>query len=380
MVLLRNEHGLLPLDPASLRRLAVIGRLAAVKNLGDGGSSNVHPPHVVTPLDGLRAALPNATIVHDDGGNAAAVATDVDAAIVVVGYTHHDEGEFIDPNGMAHLFHLFPPMTDPDTAPRLQAAMKRAASGFGMSPGGDRRRLELSVADEALVRAVAAANPRTVVAVMSGSAVVMEQWRTRVPAIVQLWYPGMEGGHALADVLFGKVSPSGRLPFAVPRDPAQLPHFDRNARSITYDLWHGYRKLDRDGAVPAFPFGFGLTYTAFSHRSIAVERDAVGAEDTITVTVEVENTGARDGEEVVQLYAEPIGSAIERAPRELRAFARIAVPSGQTRAAQIALPVRSLAYFDESRDDFSVEPIAYDLVAGRHERDDGPRARIRVRG
>src|SRR4029453_3007887 len=112
---------------------------------------NVHPPHVVTPLDGLRAALPDTTIVHDDGGDGAAGAADADAAIVVVGYTHHDEGEFIDPNGIAHLFHLFPPMTDPETAPRLQAAMKRAAGEHGMSPGGDRRRLELSVADEALV-------------------------------------------------------------------------------------------------------------------------------------------------------------------------------------------------------------------------------------
>jgi hypothetical protein len=91
-----TRGGLLPLDPARLRRLAVIGRLAATKNLGDGGSSNVHPPHVVTPLDGLRAALPDATIVHDDGGNAAAVAADAERAIVVVGYTHHDEGEFID--------------------------------------------------------------------------------------------------------------------------------------------------------------------------------------------------------------------------------------------------------------------------------------------
>src|SRR5688572_12527744 len=157
-VLLRNEDAFLPLDPARLRRLAVIGRLAATPNLGDGGSCNVHPPHVVTPLDGLRAALPNATVVHDEGGDAARVAADADAAVVVVGYTRHDEGEFIDSAGVSHLFHLFPPMPDAETGTRLQAAMRRAADGHGMSPGGDRRRLGLSAADEALVRTVAAAN------------------------------------------------------------------------------------------------------------------------------------------------------------------------------------------------------------------------------
>jgi beta-glucosidase len=215
---------------------------------------------------------------------------------------------------------------------------------------------------------------------MAGSAVIMESWRREVPALLVLWYPGMEGGHALADVLFGAVAPSGRLPFVSPTSEDQLPHFDRDATAITYDLWHGYRKLDRDGATPAFPFGFGLTYTQFTYRSASVDRDEVSADDTIEVSVEVENTGARDADEVVQIYAEAIDSAIERAPRELRGFARIAVPAGQARVARIPLAVRSLAYFDEARDDFAVEPIAYDLVAARHERDDAaPRVRIRVR-
>jgi beta-glucosidase len=138
--------------------------------------------------------------------------------------------------------------------------------------------------------------------------------------------------------------------------------------------------LDRDGAAPAFPFGFGLSYTEFRYESATAGRDEVGPGDTLTVSVAVHNTGARDGEEIVQLYAEPIGSAIERAPRELRGFARVAVPAGETRIAQIPLAIRSLAYFDETRDDFVVEPIAYDLVAARHERDpDAPRVRIRVR-
>jgi beta-glucosidase len=191
-----------------------------------------------------------------------------------------------------------------------------------------------------------------------------------------LWYPGMEGGHALADLLFGKVSPSGKMPFATPTEAGQLPRFDRDATRATYDLWHGYRMLDRDGIAPAFPFGFGLSYTEFTYESATVDRDEVDRGDTIAVSVAVHNTGARDGEEVVQLYAEPIGSAIERAPRELRGFARIAVPAGEKRTAQIPLAIRSLAYFDEARDDFVVEPIGYDLIAARHERDErAPRVR-----
>jgi beta-glucosidase len=360
MVLLRNESGVLPLDPARVRRLAVIGRLAAVKNLGDGGSSNVHPPHVVTPLDGLRAALPDAAIVHDDGGRAAAVAADAEVAIVVVGYTHHDEGEFIDPTGMAHLFHLFPPMTDPDTAPRLQAAMKRGASGHGMSPGGDRRRLELSAADEALVRTVAAANPRTIVVVMSGSAVVMEQWRTRVPAIVQLWYPGMEGGHALADVLLGRAAPGGRLPFAIPTDAGHLPSFDPDATAVTYDLWHGQWKLDRDGEAAAFPFGFGLTYTTFALRDAALTGDGVDRRVRCTVA----NTGARDGSEVVQVYAGLPDSRVERPAWRLVGFARVEVAAGGTRAVEIPISLRTLAVRRDGR--WWMEPGGYAIRIVRH--------------
>jgi beta-glucosidase len=254
------------------------------------------------------------------------------------------------------------------------------ASGFAPGLGGDRRSLALPAADEALIRAVASANERTIVCVMAGSAVIMESWRSEVPAILMLWYPGMEGGHALADLLFGKISPSGRMPFATPKEAKHLPHFDRDATRATYDLWHGYRKLDRDGAEPAFPFGFGLSYGEFVYESASADRSEVDADGEVVVSVTVRNAGARDGEEVVQLYAEPVGSAIERAPRELRAFARIGVPAGEARTVQIPLAIRSLAYFDEAIDDFAVEPIAYDLVAARHERDDrAPRARIRVR-
>jgi beta-glucosidase len=402
IVLLQNERALLPLSERE--RIALIGRLADTPNLGDRGSSDGRPSHVVTPLAGLRAALgPGGELHHDPGESldaARALAARCDVAVVVVGYTYRDEGEFLTPPDFGPFAHGIPapgPLQGlfrprfmqalwsrtlsrlARLGARLGAARAKTAS-FDLGVGGDRTSLSLSAADEALIGAVAEVNPRTVVCIMAGSAVIIEAWRRSVPAVLLLWYPGMEGGHALADVLFGAVAPSGKLPFVVPSDPEQLPRFERDATHVTYDLWHGYRKLDRDGATPAFPFGFGLSYTEFTYGDARVDRAEVGPDDVVTVSVDVRNTGSRDAEEVVQLYAEPIGSAIERAPRELRGFARIAVPSGATRTARIPLAIRSLAYFDEARDDFAVEPIAYDLVAARHERDDrAPRVRIRVR-
>ncbi len=272
IVLLRNEGDLLPLDPSRLERVAAIGRLAAVANLGDGGSSDVHPPEVVTPLAGLRAALPGAVVVHDDAD--ASLAAGCDLAVVVVGFTKEDEGEFIDPSGAADLSALFPPSDHPTLGLQAPSAPPGSGSDAGgpdgppagdttaMAPGGDRSNLRLRPEDEALVRSVVSHNPRTVVVVMGGSAVVMP-WCDDVPVVLLAWYPGMEGGHALADVLVGAVAPSGRLPFAIPADEADLVPFDREARSVVYDLFHGQWKLDRDGKAARFPFGFGLSTTSF---------------------------------------------------------------------------------------------------------------------
>ena len=272
IVLLKNEGGLLPLQAKG--SLAVIGRLAAVPNTGDGGSSMTHPEHVVTPLEGLTAALGKDAVSHDDGSDvkrAAAAAGKADATLVVVGFTHADEGEFIPPNQLQPYAYLFPPPAD--ATEKVQSDnLTKGMGNSGFSTGGDRARLTLRPEDEALIAAVAAANPRTIVAVMAGSAVIMEAWRAKVPAILMLWYPGQEGGHALADILLGKVNPSGRLPCTFPASADQLPFFDRDAHAITYDLWHGYRKLLRDGNKPAYAFGFGLSYTTLHPRQLAACR------------------------------------------------------------------------------------------------------------
>jgi beta-glucosidase len=375
IVLLKNEGNLLPLT--NVQRVAVIGKLADMPNTGDHGSSNTLPAYVITPLQGLRNALGDgATVVYDDGSDparAAAAAAATDVAICVVGYTSADEGEYVAPDTMAQLATLFPPPS-PEEAPIAQALMQAPPSseevGFGV--GGDRSSLTLHADDEALIQAVAAANAHTIVAIMAGSAVITEAWREQVAAILMLWYPGMEGGTAFTDVLLGRVNPSGKLPCTFPKHAEDLPFFDKHATAITYDLWHGYRKLERDGAQPAFPFGFGLSYTTYAYGNLQLAQGRLGADDTLEARIDVTNTGKVAGEEVVQLYIAAQGSKVERAPKELKAFARVALAPGETRTVSLAVPVSDLAYYDDTAG-WSVEPIAYEVIIARHALD--PQAR-----
>ena len=339
MVLLRNEPvgggPLLPLSTERLTRLAVVGRLADLPNTGDHGSSDVRAPSVVTPLAGLRAALPQVEVTtpeSDDAEAAAGCAADADVAIVVVGYTAEDEGEYVgsfDPT----LATLYPPSNDPNALSELARAWDEGPQAVG----GDRDSLRLHSEDVALIRAVVAANPRTVVVVVAGATVVMEEWRHDVPAILIGWYAGMEGGAALADVLLGTSEPGGRLPFTIPRDEADLPPFDKNATNVTYDRWHGQRLLDRDGIDAAYPLGFGLSYTSFSIDEVEVTLDR----DTSVLKVRagVENTGSRRGGHVLQVYA----TRPESDERFLIGFARADPAPGERVPVAITVPLERLA-------------------------------------
>jgi beta-glucosidase len=383
IVLLQNDGDLLPLQ--GVQRIAVIGRLADTPNTGDGGSSNTRPAYVITPLQGIQAALQSkADVLHDDGSDlerAKATAQAADAVVLVVGYTHEDEGEYIAPGTMQEFAPLFPPPS-PEEEPIVQGFVQSMPGQQvgAFPPGGDRDQLALRPEDEGLIQAIAAVNPRVVVAVMGGSGVIMEAWRERVPAILMLWYPGMEGGHALADVLLGRVNPSGKLPLVIPKRAQDLPFFDKDATEIEYDLWHGYRKIERDGHTPAFPFGFGLSYTSYRYANLTLVQDRLGPSDTLRVSLDVSNIGAHVGEEVVQLYVSAIGSAVERAPKELKAFDRVALQPGETKSVPLDVPVSRLAYYDESEADFVVEPLEYELFVGAHSLDPSAlKARFTVR-
>ncbi len=166
--------------------------------------------------------------------------------------------------------------------------------------GGDRRDLRLRAKDIALIDAVAKVNARTVVVVIGGGTIVVDPWDGDVAAVLLAWYPGMEGGHAIADILLGDAEPSGRLPVAIPHRQSDLPQVDWDATTVTYDRWWGQRKLDRDGVAAAYPLGFGLGYTTFHVADLTVGRlDG----ESFTASVTVTNTGARPGRHVVQIYA-----------------------------------------------------------------------------
>lgn len=339
-VLLHDPGRVLPLDAGQTRRLAVLGRLAAVPNLGDGGSSDVHPPEVVTPLDGLQAALPDAEVVHADRDVSAAA--DADVTLVVVGLTKDDEGEFID-STTGELLHLFPPLPDGGAAPagggdRSGEDPSDTGVEEGFSPGGDRRTLRLSDDDEQLIADAVAASPGpVVVAVMGGSAVVMP-WLESTAATLQIWYPGMEGGHALADILLGHAEPLGRLPFALPRDEADLVRFDPDATSETYGLFHGQWHLDRNETPPHRPFGFGLGYSSFSLTAASLERGG----DKVEVRATLTNIGERDGSTVLQVYAGVPASVWERPVRRLVGFQRVACRAGRSCEIEIPLDLAQL--------------------------------------
>jgi beta-glucosidase len=302
----------------------------------------------------------------------------------VVGLDWRHEGEHIHPGDLAPILAQVPPpqaldrLLGPSRAGRLWsplAAVLAAVTRFGSArsggdfAAGDRTDLALPAEQVVLIRAVAAANPRTVVVLMGGGAILCQGWLERVSGLLLLWYPGQEGGAALADVLLGRVSPSGRMPFTVPSRAEDLPPFEPRAERVAYDLWHGYRRLARAGRRAAFPFGFGLSYSRFElsdpHLSLPTGAQA------LTLRCILRNAGAREAAEVVQVYLEPPGRVVERPTRQLVGFQRLSLAAGEVRAVVLTIPLRRLAWFDESRDAFRLEPGRHRLVLARHVEDGG---------
>ena len=230
--------------------------------------------------------------------------------------------------------------------------------------GGDRVPLALKARDLTVIQAASQANPRCVVALVGGSVFTMEEWRNDVPAIVMAWYFGMEGGHALARVLFGDVNPSGKMPLTTPKDEKQLPFFDEYADTIQYGPYHGYTLFDKEGQEPAFPFGYGLSYTTYAYRKLQVATPLVAPDGRVDVTVDVTNTGSRAGEEVVQLYVGFEGAKVERPVKLLRAFAKVALAPGETKTVALSVAAKDLAWYDAGKKAWQIEPMTYSVLVG----------------
>ena len=350
-VLLTND-GTLPFDPAKVGKLAVLGKLAALAQTGDNGSSRVRPPYVVTPLDGLTRALGTAAILtgdEDDLVAAHAAAAAADAIVVVVGNTAIDEGEYI-PGDIA----LGQAETGPDADAGKSAQERRPAIG------GDRDQLHLRADQVALIETAVTTGKPVVVVIVSGSAIMVEGWHDKVGAILQTFYAGMEGGTALANLLFGAVSPSGKLPFTVARDAADYPFFDKNAASIEYGYYHGYALMDKKARISRFAFGHGLSYATFAYRALKVRV----AGDAVEVSIAVRNDSAVEADEVVQCYVSFPGTAADRPVKSLKAFQRVPLAPGQTEIVDMVIPLDQLMWRNPATHQWELEVGSYRVMVG----------------
>jgi beta-glucosidase len=240
---------------------------------------------------------------------------------------------------------------------------------FGLPPGQD-----------ALIKAMAAANENTVVVMTSGGAVDMTAWIDDVPALLQAWYAGQEGGTAIAEILFGAVNPSGRLPATFERrwqdNPAYASYYPKpGTLEVEYQegIFVGYRGFEKNGIEPLFPFGFGLSYTSFEYGKLEVSPDTT-SDGNVEVSFDLTNTGDRAGAEVAQVYVADGHSAVARPPKELKGFAKIELEPGETQRVTIALDRRSFAYYDLEAGQWAVAPGDFDVLVGRSS------AKIELRG
>jgi beta-glucosidase len=336
MTLLKNDRGVLPLQRTSIKRLAILGELATTKSIGDHGSSKVVPPYVITPLEGLKTLLGDEVILDYCAGEdleaAVAASKAADAVVLVVGNRHSDEGEFI--------------------------------TNSKNSPGGDRDHLGLRPEEVALIKAAAAANTNTVAVLIGGSAITLSEWDDSVASILYAYYPGMEGGNALANTLFGLSVPGGKLPFSIPTDAAHLPFFDKNAEAIEYGYYHGYTLLDKESIEPAYAFGYGLSYSQFELSDAAfTTRD-----EQFIAELSVTNTGELIADEVVQLYIGCSKSSVDRPEKILRGFTRITLAPGESRRVSLTAGFDSMRWYNETESAWEFESLPYELYIGTSSR------------
>jgi beta-glucosidase len=337
IVLLKNERSVLPLNGDTVQNIAVIGRFADTERLGDLGSSNVIPPYAITPYQGIANRAGTAvTVSLSDGSDlvsARELAGQADAVVVVAALTNQEEGEWI------------------------------------FVIGGDRESLALHPDDEALINEMAAVSERCIVVLEAGSAISMDAWISNVEAVLMAWYPGQEGGNAIADVLFGRTNPGGKLPITFPRNVGQIYPLGSKQPSASYGYDHGYHYFDRNGIQPLFPFGFGLSYTEYAYSNLRVDPQATTPTGQVTVSLDVTNTGEMAGEEIVQLYVGYEDSAVVRHIKELKAFGKLHLNPGEKKPLSLEIEAEDLAYYDSGALRWEVEDMLYSVHVGASSRD-----------
>ncbi|MFN2131981.1 MAG: beta-glucosidase, partial [Anaerolineae bacterium] len=320
IVLLKNEGGLLPLP--ALRRIAVIGAAAKTPTFQGGGSSHINPTRVDVPLEELQALAGDAEVCYAEGY---AMEEGFDQALI-------DQAVVIAREADVALLYV-------------------ALPAFKESEGYDRPDLRLTEQQVALIQAVAAAQPQSIVILNSGSAVTMDPWIAEVPAVIEAWMMGQAGGGAIADVLFGTVNPSGKLAETFPRRLEDTPSFlnypgENGVVRYGEGAYIGYRYYDAKGMDVLYPFGHGLSYTSYAYSNLRVSAQSFTDVDGLTVSVDVTNTGDVAGKEIVQVYVHDVAARLSRPVKELKGFAKVALQPGETRTVTLELDARAFAYYD----------------------------------
>jgi beta-glucosidase len=338
MVLLRNQGNALPLSPG-VSSVAVVGPLAddPADQLGPDVpiGYSLAQGKVVSVLDGIKAAVPKATVTYAQGcdayctsaagfGAAVSAARASDVTVVVVGEPAAYSGE-----------------------------------------ASSRSRLGLPGQQLALVQAIAATGKPYVVVLMNGRPLTIDWLAAHAPALLEAWFPGTEGGNAVADVLFGKVNPGGKLPMSFPRDVGQIPiYYDELPTGRPFAASNKYtsRYLDVPD-TPLYPFGYGLSYTTFSLSHLRLSAGSIPAAGRLTATADITNTGTRAGDDVVQLYIHQDGTSILQPVRRLEGFRRVTLAPGQTRAVTFTLGPGNIGFYN-NQGQFTVEPGQVTVYAG----------------
>ncbi|MGA7624195.1 MAG: glycoside hydrolase family 3 C-terminal domain-containing protein [Candidatus Acidiferrales bacterium] len=359
IVLLKNEGSVLPLDRSKIQSIAVIGPSAAVARTGGGGSSLVRPNYVVTPLDGIKEKVGSPVTIDYALG---------------VGMPGEDPARET-PEGRDQLRKEAVDLAAKDDVVILMIGDSAKVE----SEDFDRTTLDLPEGQDDLVQAIAKANRRTIVVFNAGAPVNVSRWVNQVPAVLDAWFGGQEIGHAIADVLFGDVNPSGKLPFSFINDFKESPasgNYPGKDLHVTYaeGIYVGYRYFDKHNMAPQFPFGYGLSYTNFGYSTLKITPDAKASGPTYEVSLTLRNEGKRAGAEVVQLYIHDGHSKIDRPVKELKGFRRVELAPGKSTTVSFTLDESSMAYYSTQKKQWVADPGTFDVLIGSSSAD------IRLKG
>jgi beta-glucosidase len=380
IVLLKNQPfdsqpSVLPLDLSKLKTIAVIGDNATRRFAAGGFSAGVKAFHEITALDGILARVGGrADVVFSQGYRQPESRRNGPRDVTGVGTSELTAASPEEAKELAD--------RAVETARRADAVL--FVGGLSHQAGGDdegvdRRDLSLTAHQDQLIARIVAANPRTAVVLIAGSPVDMTAWLAKTPTVLQAWYGGSEGGHALASIVFGDVSPSGKLPCTFPKALKDSPahaagrarQFPGEGGKVSYDegLLVGYRWNDTKAVEPLFPFGHGLSYTRFQYAGLQSRLTAGPDGPSATLSLQVTNVGEREGAEVVQVYVRPMKPPVARPDKELKAFAKVLLKPGETRTVTLTLGARAFAYYAPEAKAWRVAQGRYELLVGASSRD-----------